>query len=179
MALGGDDCLSLNLQWQRLLVANCRREGDISNEVKGVSTPLPTLFFLAAPFLTSIFLSLSILKALSFKSLSTQCLGRLFCRTEEQGWSLGWIDEEALIGHWLWHLPPYSSITLLRPLANPHLSCQSLTWEQNVNQISLFVCVLWAFVLFFLPLFLHQVPIPAWDSELEHLALLVQNNGSI
>lgn len=74
---------------------------ELSNEVKGFPTVLPTLFFLAAPFLISVSLSVSILKALSFKSLSTQCLGRLFCRTEEQGWGLGQIDEGALISRWL------------------------------------------------------------------------------
>ena len=117
------------------------RVKELSSEVKGFSSALPPSFLLAAPFLTFIFLSASVFQALPFKSLFTQFPGRLLCRTEEQGWVLGWTDEGALIGRWwLWHVPPYGSITLPRPLPNSHLSCQSLTWEQNVNPKNMHWC---------------------------------------
>lgn len=62
---------------------------EISDEVKGFSSPLPPSFFLAAPLLTFMFLSVSVFQALPFKSLFTQRPGNLFCGTEEQGWVLG------------------------------------------------------------------------------------------
>lgn len=152
LALRGGDCL-WTYSDRTVSDLPISRMKEFSHEVTEFSTPTPFSFVLAAPFLTFVFLSVSIFQALHFKSLFAWCHGRLFCRTEEQDWVWGWTDEGALIGHrQLQHVPPYSSIALSRPLPNSHLSCQSFAWEQNISQIW-FICF-----------FLSSVPPPSTSS---------------
>lgn len=130
---------SLNLQWLHMWRSLA--------EMLCSFPPLSLLIFLFLDLFALSYVYLYLFFSLFFlKVLLTQHPEGLFCRREEPGSVLHWTSEEALISHWwFWHILTYSIIALLRFLPNSHLSCQSLTWEWNINKGFLVVFNFWFF----------------------------------